>query len=234
MKYVVVILVSTLCLFVIIGYFTIRSKMPEEAIRFTKEEMKTLERKANNGDGDACYCIYINYRYHNHNKAQYWLRKAAQYGNADAEYGLFTTTRSVSLLEKAAEKGNSWAQLSLGDYYRNQHKSTEAHYWYLRSAMQGNEAAIVYLSNFLMEIKNDKDHLVEAYIWTIIGIYLSPNKECMYVTKLKTQQKAIFEKTIKLGYVIDVKRAEQESIRKRDSFKVERMGTEDRCGEILR
>lgn len=48
---------------------------------------------------------------------------------------------SLAALRKAAERGNSTAQFTLGEHYDESHDALLAHYWYRKSAEQGNANA---------------------------------------------------------------------------------------------
>ncbi len=81
-------------------------------------------------------------------QAVYWYRKAAEQGDADAQYKLGECyvsgrgvtkdlTQAVDWYRKAAEQGQADAQFSLGISYFAKQDYTQAVYWYRKAAEQG-------------------------------------------------------------------------------------------------
>ena len=92
-------------------------------------------------------------------KAAYWFIKAAEQGNAEAQFRLGTIDfpkdgvpfavfledleKAIYWLTKAAEQGNGYAQMHLGDNYANgigvKQDLEKANYWTAKAAEQGME-----------------------------------------------------------------------------------------------
>ncbi len=120
-------------------------------------------------------------------KAVTWFGKAAEQGNVDAQSWLGlaycngwgvpqddTEARKWSLkaaaqYRTAAERGDMFAQNSLGDCYKNIHYFAEAVKWYLRAAEQGNPFAQNDLGLLYSHGEGVAQNDIEAYKWSSIA-----------------------------------------------------------------
>ena len=108
------------------------------------------------------------YNAKNYAEAVKWFRKAAEQGNADAQYNLGACyyngqgvtkdyTEAVKWIRKAAEQGFAGAQYNLGNcYYKGNgvtQNYTEAVKWYRKAAEQGNAEAQYHLGELLCKWK---------------------------------------------------------------------------------
>jgi TPR repeat protein len=146
-----------------------------------REQLQEFTRRAENGDGTACWCIAVHYL-KNDEKYKYWKDKAAFYGHPEAQHikGYWMVVGSegnvnegLRLLTKSAEQGNVSAQSTLGDIYfnfRGYEKKVpkdlkKAEYWYRAAAMNGDDHALERLAQVLMERPATVGRLKEAYKW---------------------------------------------------------------------
>ena len=106
----------------------------------------------------------------NYNKAIFWYRKAAEQGNAEAQFnlaymyeqGLATDSPDYSQAfywyKRAAEQGKASAQYNVGYYYKKgrgiSQNLSEAYKWYKRAADQGHQNAIDELKKNLKSNEN--------------------------------------------------------------------------------
>ncbi|MBF0462717.1 MAG: SEL1-like repeat protein [Magnetococcales bacterium] len=115
------------------------------------------------------------------NKAEEWLRRAAEQGDAKAQYGLGRMLEkgigvtqdyagAVAWYRKAAEQGVATAQNQLGDLYRDgrgvAQDYAEAVSWYRKAAEQGNAVAQASLGRLYKEglgVPRDDD---QATLWS--------------------------------------------------------------------
>ena len=107
------------------------------------------------------------------------FRKAAEQGNADAQYWLGDwysvislqgdLTEAVKWYLKAAEQGNSFAQQRLGECYAKgegvKKDMAEAFKWYHRSAEQGYSVAQCDLGKYYLNGEGVEKNMAEAVKW---------------------------------------------------------------------
>jgi TPR repeat protein len=131
--------------------------------QYDAEDFKKAEVKAQKGDRAAQFELGVRYRRgigigRSDDKAIYWFRKAAEQGNAGAQYytGLLLCGRNekpegAKWYRKAAEQGNIDAQYILGVMYFNgegvKQDYPEAAKWYRKAAEQGHPEAQNSLGN---------------------------------------------------------------------------------------
>jgi len=104
-----------------------------------------------------------------------WYRKAAEQGDADAQFNLGVMydeghgvlqddAEAVKWYRKAAEQGNAKAQFNLGVMYGNgrgvPQDYVEAHKWFNLAAAQGNQRAIA--SRDIAASKMTREQIAEA------------------------------------------------------------------------
>ncbi len=118
-----------------------------------KFDLKILTPKAENGDAEAQFRLFIYYYEKSDNENSfYWLQKAAENKHAKAEYFLGLSyfeqkdyENAVLWLQKAAEQNNADAQFFLAFCYSKgfgvKENLLKAINWYNKSAKQGNEEA---------------------------------------------------------------------------------------------
>ncbi len=176
----------------------------------TRKEVKELTQKAERGDREACYRLSVYYA-EDEQKALYWLRKGAVYGDPRAQYSLYgilkkrpgSQEEAIQLLKKAAEQQYAFAQLVLGRSYRDGdiavRDSKQAEYWFRKAANNGETSAMLDLSRLLTEKHKDKAGLSEAYKWSVLALSGS-NEESLFAKELRQQQTAIIRKAKELGF----------------------------------
>jgi uncharacterized protein len=115
-----------------------------------------------------------------------WLRKAADAGNAQAQYRLgdlynrgelglrHDNSEALKWFRKSADQGNVYGQLSLGLMFSDDNSTsknyTEAVKWLQKAADQGHPSAQGVLGLMYADGKGlDKDD-IEAYKWMSLGI----------------------------------------------------------------
>ena len=105
-----------------------------------------------------------------------WYRKAAEQGNAGAQYNLGKMQRNVQhyawavgWYRKAAEQGHAKAQYNLGKMYKNGHgvpqHYAEAVKWYRKAAKQGNARAQNNLGLMYVGGLGVPQDYVQAHMW---------------------------------------------------------------------
>jgi TPR repeat protein len=167
-----------------------------------------LTKKAESGDGKAAYCLSMNYEYQrkadSKEKYMYWLHKAAEFGNADAQHDLgddygVKSREGVKLLRMAAEQGHSTAQTILGDLSCSESNKEQAEYWYRKSAMQGRLFSILHLTKLLNKTKTQEKNLIEGYAWSLVGLSRC-HPRSGFAADFKKEQEAIIKEATELGY----------------------------------
>jgi len=192
---------------------------------FDKIIEHSLKKKADSGNGKAAYCLSMNYEEQtkpdSKEKFMYWLHRAVELGNADAQCHLYIVKKSdpgvnsreiIKFLKMAAEQGHSEAQGILGDLSYSESNIEQAEYWYRKSAMQGELSSIFDLSKLLNRTKTQKKDLIEGYAWSFVGLSICHPKSG-FAADFKKEQEAITKKATKLGYekAAFVKQAEIEA-----------------------
>jgi len=115
-------------IFVSLGFIFILTDtlpaIPEDRLLKVREFDKIIEnslrKKAESGDGKAAYCLSMNYEEQtkpdSKEKFMYWLHRAVELGNADAQCHLYIVKKSdpgvnfreiIKFLKRAAEQGHS-------------------------------------------------------------------------------------------------------------------------------
>jgi TPR repeat protein len=113
-------------------------------------------------------------------KAAFWYRKAAEKGDADAQYalgdlydsdqgGLQDYEQAAFWYRKAADQGNSNAEYKLGNLYLDgdgvPQDATEAAAWYRKAAEQGDADAQESLGDLYLDGQGVPRDYAEAYFW---------------------------------------------------------------------
>ena len=114
-----------------------------------------------------------------------WCQKAANEGNAEAQYQLGRAyefgwgvprngAEAIKWFRKAAEQGNADAERELGWCYAGglfvPRNKAEAIKWYRKAAEQGNTSALFGLGNAYSDRKAGIPwDYVQAYMWTALG-----------------------------------------------------------------
>jgi TPR repeat protein len=159
---------------------------PPDPYYLTNKKIKAYTIKAENGDIIACWRLHLHYQGIDKNdKAEYWLRKAATYGDpkAQADMAYFlqrikdpqSHQEAIDWLNKADKINYAFAQKELGKiYYEGKITDKDikqAEYWYRKAALNGDEVAMDTLSKLLIENYHDRRSYIEAYKWS--GLALS-------------------------------------------------------------
>jgi TPR repeat protein len=107
----------------------------------------------------------------------YWLRRAAEQGNPEAQYDLGRhllrddPKAALAWFERAAKRDHDSAQFELGEIYRRGKgdppgaNDTEAAKWYLLAAERGNSSAQARIGEMLYSGTGTPQDLVKAYTW---------------------------------------------------------------------
>jgi TPR repeat protein len=134
---------------------------------------EAVERSfAQNRDGDES---------HNQERLQaegvYWLRRAAEQGNAEAQYDLGRhllrddLKAALQWFERAAKQGHDMAQFELGEIYRQGKgdppgvNNVAAAKWYLLAAERGNSSAQAKIGQMFYSGTGAPEDFVKAYTW---------------------------------------------------------------------
>ena len=154
------------------------------AREFSQEEIKRLIQTAEKGDVKAQVGIGLLYDLggsaQNYTEAAKWYRKAAEQGNAQAQYLLGELFRhgngidqnpakAVEFYHKAAENGHIEAQAALGGMYLLgagiDQNYTEAAKWIQKAAEKGNAVAQFWLCRMFFDGLGVSQDLVKALMW---------------------------------------------------------------------
>lgn len=197
---------------------TLSCYQDHRGFQLTSDELVQLKKIAEQGDAEACWCLYRYYE-EDEEDSTYWLRKGSILGDPRAQYLLASTLlnskpsdadvnskEALILLRKAADQNEIIAQKVLGDYYYQgkfvARDWKQSEYWYRRSATNGCVTAILPLSIVLTD-NNNFNGLVEAYKWTVIDLSRN-SQQISYNNKIKQQQLLIIEKAKKLGFDVSL------------------------------
>ncbi len=179
-----------------------RAKNYSQAIPYFK---KANELAGGNNSGcqyniGLCYDLTGNYT-----QAVYWYRKAAEQGDAAAQYNLgvrYANGRGVAKddvqavywYRKAAEQGLAIAQYNLGVHYDDGKGVTEddaqAVYWYRKAAEQGDAAAQNLLCLYYYSGYGVAKDLEQAKYWgrkAIANVNIDPKRRDLLKELLQTQ-----------------------------------------------
>ncbi|MDD4591752.1 MAG: tetratricopeptide repeat protein [Parabacteroides sp.] len=207
---------------IIVLFLSISCSVDHSGYQLTKDELQKLESKAEHGDAEACWCLYIYYE-EDKEKSIYWLRKGAKYGERRSQYLLGSLLlqeqsekeiiEGLELLKKAAEQGDDTAQERLGEYYKDgkyiSANLKKSEYWYRKSANQGSLTAMVKLSDILTANREDRVSLKEAYKWAAIAL-LRAGTGTSLNREIKQHQVDIVEKAKKANLNIITLKQEAE------------------------
>ena len=146
-----------------------------------QKSMDVLKQKAANGDVASQVALAKQYSLRgDYAQAVTWYRKAAEQGNAFAQFILGTEydigqgvpqdyAKAVTWYRKAAEQGNAFAQFNLGFMYDNglgvPQDYSEAVSWYRKAAEQGNAGAEFNLGISYYNGEGVPQDYAEAYFW---------------------------------------------------------------------
>jgi TPR repeat protein len=150
-----------------------------------------LEKAAESGDADlqqmllVMYCIgkdnarkfeqqmreagtpwfgkLANYYLQDYEKAKYWLEKAAESGNGDAQQMLALIYYDSSDFKKRMKAGNVLWFVKLADYYSQNYE--KAFYWYTRAADHGDAEAQYKLGVMYYQGEGVKQDYQKAFFW---------------------------------------------------------------------
>ena len=186
---------------------------------FNYIEVKKLNKLAESGDGEACWCLsgyYVGIK--DEDESEYFLRRGALLGEPRSQYlvaDILMHKRDVKdindgleYLEKSAMQEYADAQRTLGKLYwdgklvsRNivSPNLTLSEYWYRKAAYNGHEFAMYELSKILADTHSDKNNLIEAYKWLEIAVLRSNPKSAFYQDIAKQKISVINKMTI-LGF----------------------------------
>jgi len=107
----------------------------------------------------------------------YWLRRAAEQGNPEAEYELARRLlrddpkAALQWFERAANRDHDKAQFELGEMYRRGNgdppgvNDLKAAKWYLLAAERGNSSAQAKIGEMFYSGTGTPEDFVKAYIW---------------------------------------------------------------------
>ncbi len=139
--------------------------VPAHALSFsdyTPAEMRDMEAQARAGDVAAMVALGEAYAWGrapgngtDRASAVYWFGKAANLGNAEAQWALGNLyaddePRAFLWYQRAAEKGDVFAQGSLAEIYEKSVTRADygkGYYWTLKAALQGDEHAVIKLQS---------------------------------------------------------------------------------------
>ncbi len=169
-------------LIIIIIFFTLTIQCIVSLFSQSDTSFKDDLRKAKHGDIEAQYRVAKVYydEEKNYEEAVKWYHKAAEQGNADAQYTLGLCyakgqvveqdyPKAVKWYRKAAEQGNADAQYNLGLYYAKgqavEPNFMEAVKWYRKAAEQGNAAAQNNLGWCYYYGQGEEQNYAEAVKW---------------------------------------------------------------------
>jgi TPR repeat protein len=175
---------ALLSLFVALTFLLFGGVIVSHGPSLDRPLVKRLTPKAEGGDGEACWCLYLSYLYIDDKKAEQWLAKGAYHSNSKAQYRKYenlkysnkvdTLEERLNLLRGAATQDVPGAQEELGDLYGHggvvERDPKQAEYWYRRAAMNGNKSAMLKLARHLKDTRSDRNGLTEAYAWTLVGL----------------------------------------------------------------
>ena len=191
-------------------------------LSFSRAELKKLTQKAEWGDGQACWCLYLYYL--RGNQAATWAEKAANYGDPQGQYHMYERLkdidpkRALELLRKSAAQDHVRALMEIGMLYRGsqlgQRDLREAERYLRRAADKGDDSAMSELSMVLVEKYESKAKLIEAYKWVLIAE--SRNRlKTGFAQKLELQKEEITSKASQLKYRATslLREAESQAIR---------------------
>jgi|WetSurMetagenome_2_1015567.scaffolds.fasta_scaffold00155_24 TPR repeat protein len=172
-------------------------------------EVIKLEKKANQGDIEACWCLSKHY-FKSEAHWIYWLREGAKLGDPRAQYllshvtGLFKDSEvnqeALKLLEVSANSGYYKAQDDLAKLHRQgmlgKRDINQAIFWFEKAAMQGEDHSMVALSTLLYETRKDKTGFIDAYKWALLAYKRNTGA---YPDSIKEQLDAIQKESVRLG-----------------------------------
>jgi len=192
-----------------IWYFFIYEE--EHWLAISREDFRKLERLAKAGNGEACFCL-SQYYLKIPEKHDYWLMKAAIYGDSQAQLIMFTVLKSdaktvgqaIEFLKQSAQQNNAYAQLELGREYQAgevmPRDPKQAEYWYRRTIQNGAKIALYDLAKLLTETRKDRKGLVEAYELLDMEEERANPRQKGYLSLINGQKTIIIKKALDLGY----------------------------------
>lgn len=182
-------------------------------------EVKKLEKLAESGDGEACWCLAGYYTYINdEGGSEHYLKEGALLGEPRSEYLIADSlmrkgnakdiNAGLELLEKSARQEYADAQRALGKLYWDgkivgrkivNPNLALSEYWYRKAACNGHEFAMYELSKLLLDKDSNKKNLIEAYKWLTIAVLRSNPKSAFYQDIAKQKISVVNKMTI-LGF----------------------------------
>jgi len=164
------------------------------------DELRELERAASKGNVPAMKRLYIFFDEDGQTaKAEAWLRRAADTGDAEAEYDVWGRAGKAEraplmhYLVRSAQHGSSFAQFTLGELYRDgvdvPKNISTAKYWLQKSARGGEPAGVLALCD-LAAADRDLQQCRECIVLENRAI-AALQQQSYYVTQLRDQQRRI-------------------------------------------
>jgi TPR repeat protein len=164
------------------------------------DELRRLEVAAEAGDVTAMkrLCVHLD-ESGQPEKADAWLKRAADTGDAEAEFTLWDVSAgtqkvaATTYLRRSAEHGFALAQLTLGELYRdgvNLPKDVQmARYWLHRSADSGDPAGVIALCDLAVAQRDVQ--LCRDCIELQNRVIVKLKADAPYVRELRQQQTRI-------------------------------------------
>jgi len=196
--------------------------------RLSSIEVRELTPLAEQGDIDACSRLRFHYSDADQDeRAHYWLRKGATYGDPNAQVVLFELLtgyrnpqyykEALVWLKKAAINHYPPAQLRMGELYKVggivDRDLNKAEYWFQKGANNGYRRSMLYLSELITERAKTIRELIEAYKWTMIALS-QVELQTPFGREVSQQQEITMKKVGALGYnVAFVKRVAERLMR---------------------
>jgi hypothetical protein len=182
-------------------------------------EVRKLNKLAESGDGEACWCLSGYYTGIGDEKvSEYFIKKGALLGEPRSQYMLADTLMhsreakdindGLEYLEKSARQEYADAQRTLGKLYWDgklinrkivSPNSPLSKYWYRKAAYNGHAFAMYELSKMLADKYSDKNNLIEAYKWLEIAVLRSNPKSAFY-QDIEKQKKSVINKMTISGF----------------------------------
>ncbi len=168
--------------------------------QLSDDALRELERSANKGSVPAMKRLYVFFDQDGQTaKAETWLRRAADTGDAEAEYDIWGRAvpaekpSVMNYLVRSAQHGSSFAQFTLGELYRDgvdvPKNIDTARYWLQKSARGGEPAGVLALCD-LAAADRDIPQCKECIVLENRAI-ASLQPKSYYVVQLRQQQKRI-------------------------------------------
>ena len=156
-----------------------------KAVEYYRQYLEAIEESSANATiADVYYDIYnsrstIIQKSYDGDRTQ-WLEKAAELGNADAQYEMgnkcYDQEDAIIWYRKAAEQGHAEAQCEMGNYYNYKGDYAQAAQWFTKAAAQDEPEAQYRLATLYSTgngVKKDKKLANEYYYKSATGFKAS-------------------------------------------------------------